>query len=161
MGKRADALEVTLADLNSVEATAFETRLTVVVRITNLGAEPLAASGASQKLILNNRTMGTAVSDQAFTVPALGTTTQELTLNLSHFALLGLARELQREPVARYRLEGRLHLAGALRRSVPFTSEGVLRLDDLAAGGAGAVSPGASLSVPGAPGAAAADGSGR
>ncbi len=130
--KTSDDLVVTLADLHPVEATTFETRLALTVRFTNQGPRPLSLSGSRHSLALNGRTVGTAVSAEPLELPALSTQTQEITLNLSNFALLALVRELQRNPVALYRIESTLFAAGTFSRALRTQQTGTLDLTALA-----------------------------
>lgn len=130
--KASDALAVTLADLRPIEATTFETRLALTVRFTNQSPRALSLSGSRHNLTLNGRTVGTAVSSESLELPALSTQTREITLNLSNFALLALVRELQRKPVALYRIESTLFVPGAFSRALRTEQTGTLDLSALA-----------------------------
>jgi LEA14-like dessication related protein len=130
--KSTDDLAVTLADLRPIEATTFETRLALTVRFTNQSPRPLSLSGSRHALALNGRTVGTAVSAEPLELPALSTQTQEITLNLSNFSLLALVRELQRNPVALYKIESTLFASGAFSRSLRAQQTGTLDLSTLA-----------------------------
>ena len=130
--KASDDLAVTLSNLHPVEATTFETRLALTVRFTNQSPRPLSLSGSRHSLTLNGRTVGTAVSAEPLDLPALSTQTQEITLNLSNFALLALVRELQRNPVALYRIESTLFASGPFSRALRTQQTGTLDLTTLA-----------------------------
>ena len=127
-----DDLAVTLANLHPIEATTFETRLALTVRFTNQSPRPLSLSGSRHSLALNGRTIGTAVNAEPLELPALSTQTQEITLTLSNFALLGLVRELQRNPVALYRIESTLFTSGTFSRALRTRQTGTLDLTALA-----------------------------
>lgn len=131
---RSPAPGVTLVDVRPIEATAFETRLRVTVRVTNRGDEPLTFIGSRHELTINGRAMGSALGAESLTVPARSTATQETTLNLSNFALLALARDLQRQPTARYLIRSTLFTPGLLKRSVSAESAGEIDLGALAEG---------------------------
>ena len=131
---RSVAPGISLVDLRPIEATAFETRLRVTVRVTNREDAPLTFSGSRHELTINGRAMGSALGAESLTVPALSTATQETTLNLSNFALIALARELQRQPTARYSIRSTLFTPGLLKRSVTAESMGEIDLGALAEG---------------------------
>lgn len=127
-------LAVSLVDVRPQEATTFETRVLVTVRLTNPSPSDISFKGSSHELVINGRTMGGAVGAEPVTVPALTSVTHDTTLNLSNIALLGLIRELQREPTATYAIRSTLHTAGAFSRSVRAEHAGMIDLAALADG---------------------------
>lgn len=127
-----DLITVGLADLRPMDSTAFESRLALTVRVTNSSPEPLRLSGSRHRLVLNGRALGTAVSPETLEVPGLSTTTQELTFNLSHLALLPLVQELRRDPTARYEMVSTFFGAGSLSRGFTTKQSGALDLAGLA-----------------------------
>ncbi len=128
------ALAVSLVDVRPQEATTFETRLLVTVRLTNPSPTDISFKGSSHELVINGRAMGGAVSSEALTVPALSSVTQETTLNLSNIALIGLARELQRQPAATYSIRSTLFTGGSFSRSIRAEHAGMINLAALADG---------------------------
>lgn len=123
---------VTLADVRAGDATAFETHLTLVVRLTNRAPAAFGFSGARHEVSLNGRVIGTAVTNEALALPGLSTATQEVELNLSNFALIGLVRELQRNPSATYEIESTLFGSGAFARPLRTSRLGTVDLRGLA-----------------------------
>lgn len=123
---------VSLSDVLAGDATSFETRLTVLVRLTNQGPDAFEFTDARHEVSLNGRVIGTAVTNTPLALPGLSSTTQEATLNLSNFALLGLIRELQRDPAATYRIQSTLHGSGALTRPLRIEQSGLVDLRSLA-----------------------------
>ena len=123
---------VSLSDVLAGDATSFETRLTVLVRLTNQSPDALEFSGARHEVSLNGRVIGTAVTNTPLALPGLSSATQEATLNLSNFTLLGLIRELQRDPAATYKIESTLHGSGALTRPLRIEQNGLVDLRSLA-----------------------------
>ncbi|MBC8009401.1 MAG: hypothetical protein H7067_04810 [Burkholderiales bacterium] len=123
---------VTLSDVQAGDATAFETRLTLLVRMTNRTPEALELTGSRHEVSLNNRVIGTAVSNTALALPGLSSATQEVTLNLSNFALIALVRELQRDPTAAYLIESTLYGSGTFARPLRTKQSGFLDLRTLA-----------------------------
>jgi LEA14-like dessication related protein len=128
------SLAVSLVDVRPQEATTFETRLLVTVRLTNPSPTDISFKGSSHELVINGRTMGGAVGSEPVTVPALTSITHETTLNLSNIALIGLARELQRQPTATYSIRSTLFTGGAFSRSVRAEHAGMIDLAALADG---------------------------
>jgi LEA14-like dessication related protein len=126
------ALAVSLVDVRPQEATPFETRLLVTVRLTNPNPSEISFKGSSHELAINNRAMGGAVSSEIVTVPALSSVTQETTLNLSNIALVGLIRELQRQPAASYSIRSTLFTSGVFSRSVRAEHSGKIDLSAIA-----------------------------
>ncbi len=127
---RRDADEVTvgLADLRPLDATAFESRLVLVVRVTNAGPAPLSLSGARHRLTLNGHALGAAVTSEPLELAGLSSATQEVVFNLSHLALLPLVGELRREPAARYEIESTFFGAGVFSRGIVARQEGRIDL---------------------------------
>lgn len=123
---------VTLSDVQAGDATAFETRLTLLVRLTNQSPDALDLTGARHEVALNRRVIGTAVSNTPISLPGLSSVTQEVDLNLNNFALIALVRELQRDPAAAYRIESTLHTAGAFARPLRIEQYGFIDLRSLA-----------------------------
>jgi hypothetical protein len=127
-----ERLSVGLVDLRPLESTAFESRLVLVVRVTNASLEPLRLTGSRHHLALNGRALGTAVSPEPLEIPALSSATQELTFNLSHLALLPLVQEFRRQSTARYEIESTFFGAGFLARGLTARQSGALDLAGLA-----------------------------
>jgi LEA14-like dessication related protein len=123
---------VSLVDVHPQEATTFETRLLVTVRLTNPTTSELTFKGSSHELVINGRAIGGAVGGTPFTVPALSSVTHETILNLSNIALIGLARELQRQPSATYSIRSTLHTGGPFSRAVRAEHAGMIDLAALA-----------------------------
>lgn len=125
---RADAFGVTLVNLSAANATVFESHVVVTLRYTNESNTPLALSGSRHKLYLNGRAVGTAVNSEAISIPALSTATQDVTLNISNLALVGLLREVQNTRAVNYRIDSTLY-AGT--RGLGASHEGTVDLRSL------------------------------
>lgn len=130
---RDTAFDVTVVNLSPAEATALESRVVVTLRYTNEANTPLSLSGSRHKLFLNGRAVGTAVSPESVNVPGLSTVTQDVTLNISHLALLGLLREVQNTRSVRYQLDSTLYF-GMSNRGLKASRAGVIDLSALANG---------------------------
>lgn len=131
-GRTPSQLAVSLVGVRIIEASPFETRLTVTVRLTNRGPEAVAFTGSRHELTIQNRAIGLAVDNTDLTLSGLSSVTQEVELALSNFALVGLARDLQRDPQARYEIESTFFGVGAFRSKVRTGAEGVIDLRNLA-----------------------------
>ncbi len=131
----ADDVAVTVSDVRPLEATAFETRVAVTLRLTNQSPHPLAFTGSRHALALNGRAIGTAVNADAVELAALSTLTREVTLNVSNFALLSLVREIQRNPSVRYEITSTFFAPGAFARDLHVAHSGDLDLGALAGSG--------------------------
>lgn len=131
----ADDVAVTVTDVRPLEATAFEARLAVTVRLTNQSPRPLAFTGSRHALTLNGRAIGTAVNPEAVELAALSTTTREVTLNVSNFALLGLVRDIQRSPSVRYEITSTFFAPGPFARDLRVAHSGDIDLAALAGAG--------------------------
>lgn len=127
-----DVLSVNLVDVRPLESHAFESSLVLAVRVTNSGPEPLRLSGARHRLTVNGRELGIALNAESVEVPGLSTVVQEATFNLSHLALIPLANELRREPVAVYKIESKLFGGGFLSRGFEVRESGRVDLSALA-----------------------------
>ncbi len=127
----AERLSVGLVDLRPLDSTLFESRLVLVVRITNPSPDPLRFGGSRHELALNGRSLGTAVSPESIEVPGLSTATREFTFNLSHLALLPLVQELRGQPLARYEIESTFYGAGTRSRGLSARQSGAIDLAGL------------------------------
>jgi LEA14-like dessication related protein len=101
---------VTLANLQVIEATFFEQRFAVKLRVQNPNDLEIPIRGVSFELLLNGQPFARGVSDQAATLPRLGETVLEITAVSD---LTGLLRQLHEwrkgdRPSLSYELKGRL-----------------------------------------------------
>ena len=85
---------VRLVDVEFGEATLLETSIRFTLRLVNETPEALAVQGAVHKIYLNGLFVGEGLSDEAVTVPRLGTATQTVTVHLSHLLLATRIRPL-------------------------------------------------------------------
>ncbi len=78
-----DEMGVTLTNLKFSDSTLFETVMVATVRVTNPNPDPLEFEGASFKLILDDRKIGTGLAPDPFTVDGLATTVVDVTFHIS------------------------------------------------------------------------------
>lgn len=109
-----EPLEVTLANLNITEVTIFETTLVAKLRITNPNPEAFTIEGASFKLYLEDKKVGTGTSKESFTVDRLDSHVVDVVFHMNNAsALLRLTDILQnREKHVSYAVRGGLYTQG-------------------------------------------------
>mgnify|MGYP001820198300 CR=1 FL=1 len=83
-----EPLEVTLSNIQFGEVTVFETNLTARLRITNPNPEPFAIEGASFKLYLNEKKVGTGTTAETFTIERLDSTVVDVQFHINNAAAI-------------------------------------------------------------------------
>lgn len=124
---------LSVVDVRPLDSTVLETRVELVLRLTNESAQALAFAGSTHRLYVNDSYVGRAVSGEAVNLPAFGTVTPKVTLYLENLTLVRKAAEFSQAPTKlAYRLESRLHPAtGALFGDVKATTTGMIDLAGL------------------------------
>lgn len=126
--------ELTLVDLQLVDATLFETTLQASLRIANPNPEPISLDGATFKLGLEGVKVARGVTSQSVIVPRLATEVVGVTFHLSNAALVFSLRDVLQRESLNYRLRGRLYVQGALgTRKIKVARDGQLTLPRRAA----------------------------
>ena len=128
-----EEMEITLTGLQFTEATLFETTMVAKIRVTNPNPTPLAFEGASFKLYLDDRKMGTGLAPEPFAVEGLATTIVDVTFHLNNatvaFRLVDILKD-KRE--VDYGVRGSLFMDGTLgRRKLKVEKMGHLDLANL------------------------------
>ena len=107
-----EPVQVTVADIESMEGEGMELRMLVKLRVQNPNEAPLEFDGVYIKVDVLDRTLATGVSDQRGTVPRFGETIVAVPLTVStlRVALGALevmtgARTIDK---VTYRMEGKL-----------------------------------------------------
>lgn len=117
-----EAPAVSVADIGYLGGNLFEQRFALSLRITNPNRMVLEIEGASFTVDVNGKQFARGVSDQPFSLPALGETVVELPATSSlhqlveQFSSPGAAKGLE------YRISGKLLLGGY--GALPFRREG-------------------------------------
>jgi LEA14-like dessication related protein len=83
--------DVSLVTVTSGEVQPWETTLVFTVRLQNARPEPVRLVGASHKIYLDGTKVGTGLSRETITIPALSDVAQPVTVRISNF---NLARKL-------------------------------------------------------------------
>jgi LEA14-like dessication related protein len=124
-----DALQVTVADIESMPSEGMEMRMRVKLRVQNPNDTPVDYDGVYLKLDVQDKTFATGVSDERGSIPRFGeaVVSVPVTVSVLRMAWHALAM-LDGKPVDRiaYRLEGKL--SGPVFGSTWFQSQGELAL---------------------------------
>ena len=108
-----DPLEVTLTQLNVTDVTVFETTLVAQLRITNPNPEPFSIDGASFKLMLEDKKVGTGTTSDSFTVARLDSTLVDVVFHVNNASALLRLREIFESDDVSYGVQGSLFTQGA------------------------------------------------
>ena len=111
-----EPIQVTVADIESMESEGLEMRMLVKLRVQNPNEAPIEYDGVYIRVDVLDRTLATGVSDQRGVVPRFGETiiTVPLTISVLRVALgalevIGGNQSMQQ---VNYRLEGKLDGVG-------------------------------------------------
>jgi LEA14-like dessication related protein len=102
--------EVTLVDLDFVDATIFESTLDVGVRIFNENPEPLVLDGAVIKLELEGRSFGKGAFSERIEIPKLDSVVQLIEMHLSHIAVATKLKTVVESQVVNYSITGKVYV---------------------------------------------------
>jgi len=126
-----DPPDVTLVDLQVGDVTVFETSLTATVRITNPNPEPLAVEGASFKLELDGRKIGSGTSSDVVVVPRLDSATLQVSFHLNNLSAVTRLRSVLEHDVVNWGLRGKVFIGGTYgTRSLAVEHAGRIDLED-------------------------------
>jgi LEA14-like dessication related protein len=136
LGKRLDEPRISLTQVRVKEIGLFESVVHITLRLMNPNDVSLEIEGADCELKLKGHSVAHGVTNQAVTVPALGS---ELVTVEAYTSMAGITRTVlstlrQAEPErdVAYTLTGRLHLGGrTFLSTLPFRMEGALAAGDL------------------------------
>ena len=124
-----EELEITLTGLEFGDSTLLETVLVASVRIVNPNPDALEFEGASFKLILDDRKVGTGLAPDAFSVDGLGTTLVDVTFHINTAtALFRIVDVVKDQREVTYGIRGSLFVTTSLGRK-KLTVEKMGRLD--------------------------------
>jgi len=108
-----EPLDVTLTNISIPEITVFETTLVAKLRITNPNPEGLTIDGASFKLYLEDKKVGTGATSETFTVDRLDSTVVDAIFHINNAsALLRLKDILAGDDEVTYGVRGSLFTQG-------------------------------------------------
>jgi len=129
--RRSEAPRIMLAHVTIGEVRAFESEFDVQIRIFNTRNEPLTVKGMECELALNGRKLAMGVTRPDKTIPAFETDIVTMKLYSSMIDVVRGFMQLPREKELTYVVSGTIHFLshGVLTSSVPFFSEGAIKLD--------------------------------
>ncbi len=122
--------EVSFVSLRAVEASVFEQKLEVRMKVRNPNAVDLPVNGLDVDMELAGEPFARGVSAREFVVPANGEA--EFDMNVTANAMNALLRIAgDRSGVVDYRLKGKLSTKIGLLRTIPFEESGRVPVTDL------------------------------
>ncbi len=126
-------LEVTLSGLQFTDTTLFETTMVATIRVANPNPDPISFEGASFKLYLDDRKVGTGLVPEPFTVDGLGSTVVNATFYVNNAtAVFRIVDVLREKREISYGVRGSLFTDGTFgRRALRVERMGRLDLEHL------------------------------
>jgi len=122
--------EVSLVDVDFVDATIFESTLDIGVRIFNENPEPLILDGAVIKLELDGRKFGKGATSERIEVPRLDSVVQRLEMHLNHLAVATKIKTVIESKMVNYSITGKVFVVtptGSVKR-LPIDKQGQIDL---------------------------------
>ena len=107
-----EPLDVTLANLNITDVTIFETTLVAKLRITNPNPEVFTIEGASFKLYLEDKKVGTGTSKESFTVDRLDSSVIDVIFHINNASALLRIKDILEADDVSYGVRGGLYTQG-------------------------------------------------
>ena len=122
--------ELTLVQVQPVEATLFETTLQVQLRIANPNPEAMTFEGASFKLTLDGHKVGRGMTAETKTIDRFGTEIIDLTFHVSNASVLLRLKEVLDSKSVSYGVSGKLYVQGGMgTRKLKIHSAGEIDLE--------------------------------
>jgi LEA14-like dessication related protein len=124
--------EVSFVGLRAIEASLFEQRLEVRMRVNNPNTIELPVNGLDVDIELADEPFAHGVSAREFVVPAQGEAEFDMivTANAANAILKIIGGDRHQKEVA-YKLKGKLSTRIGLLRTIPFEESGSLPVADL------------------------------
>jgi LEA14-like dessication related protein len=133
--QRTDPPKVTLLGIEPAASEGLEARMQLKLRVQNPNDTPIPYDGIYVELFVQNKSLGSGVSNQSGAVPPFGEAVFEVPVNVS---LLGIAGQalglLSGKSMDKITYEMRGKLSSATSGTVRFKSQGELSLADLTTG---------------------------
>lgn len=124
--------EVSFVSLRAVEASLFEQKLEVRMKVRNPNSVELPVKGLDVDLELAGEHFANGTSAREFVVPALGEAEFDMNVTANAMtALLKIAGTEHKSKEIDYRLKGKLSTRLGLLRTIPFEETGSLPLAEL------------------------------
>jgi LEA14-like dessication related protein len=129
-----EPLDVTLANLKVTEVTVFETTLVAKLRITNPNPEAFSIEGASFKLYLENKKVGTGTSKESFTVDRLDSHVVDVIFHMNNASAFLRLKDIfqNNDKEISYGVRGGLYTQGAFgTKKLKVEKSGTIDLEDV------------------------------
>jgi LEA14-like dessication related protein len=124
--------EVSFVSLRSMDASVFEQRLEVRMKVHNPNDVDLPVNGLEVDVELADEPFARGVSSRAFVVPAGGEAEFDMTVTANAAtALLKIAGADRKTDAIDYRLKGTLSTKLGLLRTIPFEESGSMTIAEL------------------------------
>ncbi len=124
--------EVSFVGLRAVEASVFEQRLEVRMKVRNPNDIELPVNGLDVDIELAEEPFAHGVSAREFVVPARGEAEFDMLVTANAAtALLKIAGADRKTDSIDYRIKGKLSTKIGLLRTIPFDESGTLQIADL------------------------------
>ena len=124
--------EVSFVSLKALEASMFEQKLEVRLKVRNPNSIELPVNGLDVALELAGEPFAQGVSAREFVVPALGEAEFDMSVTANAVtALLKIASGERKSKEVDYRLKGKLSTRLGLLRTIPFEESGSLPIQQL------------------------------
>ena len=133
LGKPLEPPRISLANIGVQEVSGLETAFTVQLRVFNTNDVALNVKGIETDLEINDQSFATGVSNTPVEIPSFGTALVTVTVYSSVINMFKSVRGLHEAGELKYRLNGKLRVAGdnLLSTTLPFESEGRVTLKGL------------------------------
>jgi LEA14-like dessication related protein len=124
--------EVSFVGLKTVEASLFEQKLTVRMKVRNPNAIELPVNGLDVDMELADEPCARGVSAREFVVPAGGEAEFDMnvTANAANALLKIASGDLEADEIG-YRVKGKLSTKIGMLRTIPFDERGTLPVSDI------------------------------
>jgi LEA14-like dessication related protein len=124
--------EVSFVGLKTVEASLFEQKLTVRMKVRNPNAIELPVNGLDVDMELADEPFARGVSAREFVVPAGGEAEFDMnvTANAANALLKIASGDLEADEIG-YRVKGKLSTKIGMLRTIPFDERGTLPVSDI------------------------------
>jgi LEA14-like dessication related protein len=127
-----EPMEVTLTALEITEVTVFETSLVAKLRITNPNPEPITIDGASFKLYLDDKKVGSGTSKRSFAVDRLDSSVIDVVFHINNASALLRLKAIFEDNDVSYGVRGALFTEGAFgTKKIRIEKTGRLDLTDV------------------------------
>lgn len=125
-------IDAVVSGIAPAQSTMLEQRARIDVRIQNFSERTISASGISLELDVNGKRFARGVSNQTFSVPALGESMASVVVSISVFDMVRQLLGLEGRETFDYVLSGKVFGAGTTAADYRFKHRGELTRDQLA-----------------------------